>query len=130
MSDLARQLIAENKRSKATFLDLGRCGLTELPAEVGELVWLEGISLADIWAEWDGPARRWEGRRNRGDENNRLIDIGPLAGLRNLRRAMLGQVANLTPLTNLAALRELSVSGASDLAPIAKSSTAPHESTT
>ena len=46
MSELARQLIAENKRTKATFLDLGNCGLTELPAEIGELVWLEGLSFA------------------------------------------------------------------------------------
>ena len=37
MSGLALQLIAENKRSRATFLDLGNCGLTEVPAEVGEL---------------------------------------------------------------------------------------------
>ena len=27
----ALQLIAENKRTRATFLDLGNCGLTEVP---------------------------------------------------------------------------------------------------
>ncbi len=31
MSDLTLQLIAENKRTKATFLDLGKCGLTRYP---------------------------------------------------------------------------------------------------
>ena len=56
MSDLALQLIAENKKSRATFLDLGNCGLTEIPAEVGELVWLESVSLASQWYEWDGEA--------------------------------------------------------------------------
>jgi hypothetical protein len=34
----AQERIAENKESKAKFLDLGNCGLREIPAEVGELV--------------------------------------------------------------------------------------------
>jgi internalin A len=38
MSDVALQLIAENKKTRVTFLDLGNCGLTEIPAEIGELV--------------------------------------------------------------------------------------------
>ena len=46
MSDLARALIAENKKTKARFLDLGNCGLTEIPAEIGELVWLEFVAFA------------------------------------------------------------------------------------
>jgi internalin A len=50
VSGLALKLIAENKQSKATFLDLGNCGLTELPAEVGELDWLESLSLAGEWS--------------------------------------------------------------------------------
>ena len=54
MSDLALQLIAENKKTRATFLDLGNCGLTEIPAEFGELIWLESVSLASEWYEWDG----------------------------------------------------------------------------
>ena len=78
MSDLARQLIAENKRSRATVLDLGNCGLTEVPAEIGELVWLESLSLASEWYEWDG--REWQSKksRNTGDKNDRLTDIGRL----------------------------------------------------
>jgi internalin A len=54
MSDLALQLITENKKTRATFLDLGNCGLTEIPAEIGELVWLESVSLASEWYERDG----------------------------------------------------------------------------
>ena len=41
MSSLAQQLIAENIQTKDPFLDLGNCGLSKVPAEVGELVWLE-----------------------------------------------------------------------------------------
>ena len=34
MSTLALRLIAENKKTKATRLDLGNCGLTELLAQL------------------------------------------------------------------------------------------------
>jgi len=45
MSELALQLIRENKQKQArgedaSLLDLGNCGLTEVPEEIGELVWL------------------------------------------------------------------------------------------
>lgn len=44
MSDRARQLIAENKRTKNPFLDLGNCGLeNELPKELLDCVWLEEL---------------------------------------------------------------------------------------
>ena len=52
MSELALQLIAENKRVKATYLDLGKCGLTALPKELAELVWLETLNLGDEWHDW------------------------------------------------------------------------------
>jgi len=35
MSDLAQELIAGNKATKAKFLDLGNCSLDMIPAEVG-----------------------------------------------------------------------------------------------
>src|SRR4030095_4389182 len=110
MSGLALQLIAENKRSRATFLDLGNCGLTEVPTEVGELVWLESLSLASEWYEWDG--REWQAKesRNTGDKNNRLIDIGPLGGLPRLRSLIVAQVADLALLAVLTKLQTLQVS--------------------
>src|SRR5271157_3096181 len=102
MSDLALQLIAENKRSRATFLDLGNCGLTEVPPEVAELVWLKSLSLAN---------------------NNRLTDLAPLAGLSALHELNISgtQVIDLAPLAGLSALRSLSAKGTrvSDLAPLA-----------
>jgi internalin A len=39
MSALALQLIREAKEQHLTRLDLGNCGLTELPDELFELVW-------------------------------------------------------------------------------------------
>ena len=57
MSELALQLIRENKQKHARgedagFLDLGNCGLTEVPEEIGELVWLETLSFSS--ERWDG----------------------------------------------------------------------------
>jgi hypothetical protein len=48
MSELALQLIAENKKTRATRLDLGNCGLTELPPEALECVWVEELILSDL----------------------------------------------------------------------------------
>ena len=41
----AKELIAENKRAKATFLDLGNLGLEEWPEELWELDHLEVLNL-------------------------------------------------------------------------------------
>ena len=43
MSELALKLIREAKETRATRLDLGNCGLTELPDELFELTWLEEL---------------------------------------------------------------------------------------
>ena len=122
MSGLALQLIAENKSSRATFLDLGNCGLTEVPAEVGELVWLKSLSFARNWVEWDG--QQWQSKRsqNTGPGNERLTDLAPLAGLSALQSLDVSatQVTNLKALAGLSALQSLNVSGTkiSDLAPL------------
>ncbi len=123
MSDLALQLIAENKRSRATFLDLGNCGLTEVPAEVGELVWLESLTFTSAWYEWNG--WKWERRESCNTEgsNKDLIDPAPLAGLSALRElyAWETQVNDLAPLAGLSALQTLDIACTQvrDLAPLA-----------
>ena len=45
MSQLALDLIQEAKRTHAKTLDLGNCGLSELPDELFELVDLEVLCL-------------------------------------------------------------------------------------
>ena len=47
MSELAGKLIAENKKTKAKRLDIGNCGLTEIPEEMIECVWLEELILGN-----------------------------------------------------------------------------------
>src|SRR5215469_5677201 len=119
---LALNLIAENKSSKETFLDLGNCGLTEIPAEVGELVWLERLSLGSFWNEWDGEKWQRKASRNVGEEN-RLADLTPLARLSGLQTLSLSHtpVTDLAPLAHLSGLQTLSLSHTpvSDLTPLA-----------
>ena len=123
MSDLALQLIAENKKTRGTFLDLGNCGLIEIPAEVGELVWLESLSLSSEWREWDG--KNWNERKSQNSDNRNdgLIDLAPLAGLTSLHSLIVArtQVANLSPLAGLTALQTLDVlsTRVADLSPLA-----------
>ncbi len=46
MSELALKLIAENKKTRSPFLNLGNCELTRIPEQLSELVWLEELSFA------------------------------------------------------------------------------------
>ncbi len=118
----ALQLIAENKRTRATFLDLGNCGLTQIPAEVGELVWLESLSFASWWEEWEG--QQWLLKQTpHKDAGNSITDLAPLASLTSLKNLAVGdtQVTDLSPLAGLRALQTLNVVGTkvADLAPLA-----------
>ena len=86
MSKLAKKLIAENKRTKAKFLDLGKCGLKEIPAEIAEMIWLEGLSLAPRTRNHKGSAWQVDESPNDGAENtfDNLGPLEPMSGLRNL----------------------------------------------
>ena len=53
MPNLALQLIFNAKRTHATRLDLGNCGLTELPEELFELTWLTELMLCTEGAYYD-----------------------------------------------------------------------------
>ncbi len=147
MSELALQLIAENKRTRDTFLDLGNCGLTEIPAEVGELVWLESLLLGnegtlvsdlrplaglaalqnlDVSGTWVtdlAPLASLSGLRTLHISHTPVKDLRPLAGLSGLQTlyAWDTKVTNIRPLAGLFALREVSVSQTrvTDLMPLA-----------
>ncbi len=145
MTALALRRITENKITRATFLDIGNCDLSKIPTEIGELVWLESVSLASVWHEWDGKNWRKKRSQNTGGTNYRLTIIAPLAKLTGLRSLIVAntqvtdlallagltalqtldvwgtRVADLTPLANLTALQTLNVSDTwvADLAPLA-----------
>src|SRR5688500_5521614 len=109
MSDLARKLIAENKKTQRTFLDLGNCGLTELPAKVGELVWLESLCVAAQWFEWKGRGWAYHRTENTGDQNQGVVNLALLSRLRKLQSLIIDdmEVDDLSPLAGLPGLQTL-----------------------
>lgn len=140
MSELALRLIAENKRTRATFLDLGNCGLTEVPDEIGDLVWLKDLSFSgNLWEDQDTATInnivRLSSRFERlkllkrlvinglFDKKHDLTDLSPLASLSGLQQLQVNstQVADLSPLAGLSGLQQLYVSDTQivDLIPLA-----------
>ena len=113
MSKLALKLIAENKQSKGTALDLANCGLSALPKKLAELVWLETLNLGTRWFDWGPNGYQINTTRSHGRANQGLEDIGLLAQLPLLKSVALNETAveNLMPLTGLQHLRNLNARG-------------------
>jgi internalin A len=122
MSDLALRLIEENKRTKAPVLDLGGCGLSEIPDQVSELTWLESLSFASAWHAWDGHGWRPHRTENNGKPNRIFRRLDSLAALKSLRSLVLAGIGSpdLEPLATLTALEtlDLSSSDVTDLNPL------------
>ena len=79
MLELALPLIEENKKTRDIFLDLRNCGLTEVPGEIGELVWLEELSLSNsdilpLSNEWLYGSRRETQNVGPANHIRRLIE--------------------------------------------------------
>lgn len=127
MSDLARKLIRTAKEKRLTSLELGRCGLTELPEQLFALEWLEEFVVSNSY--WDREKEKWIESPNQG-EPNRLSQIpGSISRLSKLRTLyIMGDPANpceirdLSPLATLANLAWLDVywTKVSDLSPLEK----------
>ncbi len=75
---LAQELIAENKRTHSTFLDLGNCGLTELPEELFDCVWIENLNLS-YWY-YDEKEQKSQKSKNK-PESNQLKTLSNKANL-------------------------------------------------
>ncbi|MFM9951970.1 MAG: leucine-rich repeat domain-containing protein [Saprospiraceae bacterium] len=131
MSELALQLIAENKKTKAKTLDLGNCGLTEVPEEALECVWIEELVLSYNWLEYYPDTNQIDIKysQNKGSQNviqflptdcyrwkqlkkliidsTNISDLRPLEKLVNLVELNCydTQISDLTPLQNLVNLQ-------------------------
>lgn len=66
MSKLAQALIEKEKEEKTGYLDLGRCGLTELP-DLSGMDWLETLVLSDRW--WDWERKEWIDSQSKSKPN-------------------------------------------------------------
>lgn len=111
MSELALKLIAENKRTRSPFLDLGNCGLTEIPAEIGELVWLEVLSFASQWWFFDDIEWEFKKTQNNG-KANQLAHLGQPPESRI--ESGLKQTAQPNPFASFVKLKALFLNGTND----------------
>jgi Leucine-rich repeat (LRR) protein/GTPase SAR1 family protein len=144
---VADDIIHEVKEKRLTQLDLGNCGLTELPLEVLECTWVEELILSSDW--WDYELEKNEGSlqhsQNKGEANkitflppnllnlttlkklvindNQISNLSPIAHLTNLQilHCYSNQIADLTPIEHLTNLQILNCSynQIADLSPIA-----------
>jgi len=118
----ALQLIRENQEKHArgkgaTHLDLGNCGLTELPDVLFECVWLEELILSNVWEEYDFEKKKWQTKesQNKGSKNNIKNLPHTISKLLRLKKLVVaGRLGNdewdlfdLSPLKELQNLRIL-----------------------
>lgn len=101
MTDLAKQIIEKEKKERTGNLDLGICGLTEIPQELLEMDWVTGFSLSNY---------PWE-TKNKGDVNQ-ISDITILSKLPQLQSLNLGnnQISDISSLSALSDLQYLEIS--------------------
>ena len=91
MTELAQQIIEKERAERTGYLDLGRCGLTELP-DLSDLEWLETLIISN--GRYDNEQDTWVESQNKFDHNylsfvpddylpkclKKLILSGPLDG--------------------------------------------------
>ncbi|MEN9609456.1 MAG: hypothetical protein RLZZ628_270, partial [Bacteroidota bacterium] len=105
----ALQLILKAIDNCDSFIDLGNCGLTEIPeAIVGLAADLQGLALGESFF-YPG-ATRWHASENQGLPN-RIQNIDILSRLPNLQTLSLygNAITDLSALADLAALEHLSL---------------------
>ncbi len=134
MSDLAIKLISENKKTRNLKLDLGHCGLTRLPQELNECIWLETLILSNSWygtIDYDKNRIDFNYSENSG-KHNHITSIEGIENLCNLKELIVSgddtkwghsqwQLNDLSPVRELINLKRLecAFTHVSDLTPLA-----------
>ncbi len=115
MSELAQQLIAENKLTKNPYLDLGNCGLRKWPKELFDCIWLEEINMCST--RFDLKTRKVIESKNFGKYNTFLdipIEIQKLQNLKVLCINVFNEHSSIsldiTPISKLIHLQYLDLS--------------------
>ncbi|MCV6636400.1 COR domain-containing protein [Candidatus Albibeggiatoa sp. nov. NOAA] len=123
MSEQALHWIAKAKQKRLPYLDLGHCGLTELPPELFELDWLEELVLSNNELSNVSSLATLTNLIYLSLNFNQLSDVSPLAALTSLTSLNLynNQLSDVSPLAALAGLNSLSVGSnqLSDVSPLA-----------
>ena len=113
MSEKALQRIAENKKTRATMLNLNGCFLRDLPPDLSECVWLKELHLHKNEELSDlSPLIDLQNLQKLYVSYTQIVDLSPLKNLQNLQQleAFYTQIADLSPLKNLHNLQLLNVS--------------------
>jgi internalin A len=145
MSEFALERIKEAKEKRLTQLNLGNCGLTELPDELFELVWLEELIVCNnnvsnnfkeikILQHLTYLDIRWSDIKDLSPLKNLkklktillykcpIEDLSPIRQLYNLEYLMIGstKIKNLEPLIDIVGLKKLDIGGTqiTDLTPL------------
>jgi internalin A len=118
--ELALQRIREAKEQRLTRLEIGNCGLTEIPDEVFELVWLEELIVSNGWLEYSFEKEGWitYSSKNKGKANNIHFINPKIKILRGLKKIFTNGDDNakwllndLSPLEELTQLQQISAFG-------------------
>jgi Leucine-rich repeat (LRR) protein/signal recognition particle receptor subunit beta len=114
MSNLALELIAKEKIEKTGKLNLGKCGLTELPEELFELVWLEELNIANASIRGAFNCITIIHSRNKGETNDFSAissDFSKLSNLKFFYAESLGtKITDISFLSGLIQLQSLDLS--------------------
>jgi internalin A len=129
MSDIALKLIAENiakfeSGENAKELDLGFCGMTDVPEEISTCHWLEILFLSDVVYDWIEEDLTHHSL-NRGKANKLTRLPGCLSNLKKLRVLTFNDAPAIDDLSVLSELNNLEIlvmSGTNifDLSPLTK----------
>src|SRR6516162_8341308 len=118
---IARERIAEEARTRTGFLDLGRLGLDELPAELLALTHLRRLNLGDGYVDDEGEWVRAisEIAPNRLDSQLHRLAVLPCLGALSVTGAQLTTLAGVTQLSALQSL-DCSETQVTDLSPLSE----------
>jgi internalin A len=125
LENRALERIAQEKQEKTGFLNLSGkyYGLTKLPEELEELVWLTTLDLSHTPIANLSPLAGLSQLQELVCYNTPIADLSPLAGLSQLQKLVCFNtpIADLSPLTGLSQLQLLDCSDTpiADLSPLA-----------
>lgn len=86
---ILKEIFFQAKANRSLTIDLGGCGLTELPDDLKEMPWLEGLILCESYEEWADDDSDWlKFESHNRILNNRLtiLQADILKELKNLKK--------------------------------------------
>ena len=88
--ELSLQLIEKAKQERALHLDLGNCGLKELPDTLFELTWLESLGLSDLYIFEEEV--NYGQTQNLGEPNQIMVLPTQISQLTALKKLSIGNI--------------------------------------